>query len=85
MSRTFVLNYGGNIMQLIILLITLALLITLTVKCLRREDEIIELEDRIIDDFREFIHSGKNRSTHSGSVKNMRIEYKNGKVNNRAA
>ena len=68
-------------MELIILLITLAVLGTFIIKCMKREDEIIELEDKIISDFREF-HKNSKKSKESSFVK---LSCKNKSCNNRAA
>lgn len=46
-------------MQLVILLIVMSVLGAFTIKCMKNEDSIIELEDKIIADFREFIRSNK--------------------------
>lgn len=57
-------------MDLIFLLITLTILGTFTIKCMKREDEIIELEDKIIADFREFRKNMKS-SKNAGSVESL--------------
>ena len=46
-------------MELVILLIVMAVLGAFTIKCMKKEDSIIELEDKIIADLREFINSDK--------------------------
>ena len=68
-------------MELIFLLITLAALGTLIIKCLKREDEIIELEDKIIADFREFRKNAKMSKTTAG----IKISYENKIRSDRAA
>lgn len=68
-------------MELIILLITLAVLGTFIIKCMKREDEIIELEDKIIADFREF-HKNSKKSKEASFIK---LSCKNKSCNNRAA
>lgn len=68
-------------MELIFLLITLAALGTLIIKCMKREDEIIELEDKIIADFKAFNKSAK-KTKESPCIK---LSCENKHCNNRAA
>lgn len=68
-------------MELVILLAVMSALGIFTIKCMKREDEIIELEDKIIDDFRAFFRSGK--SSKNNGIHN--VELKTRKTENRAA
>ena len=60
MSRTNVREFKEEkSMQLIILLVVMSVLGAFTIKCMKNEDAIIELEDKIIADIRDFFRSEK--------------------------
>ncbi|MGN0444029.1 MAG: hypothetical protein ACI4F5_05380 [Acutalibacteraceae bacterium] len=69
-------------MELVILLIVMIVLGAFTIKCMKREDSIIELEDKIIADLREFINSDKKSSKNTSQ---LRIAHRNESAHNRAA
>ena len=46
-------------MELVILIAVMAVLGAFTIKCMKNEDSLIELEDKIISDIRDFIRAEK--------------------------
>lgn len=71
-------------MELVILLIVMSVLGAFTIKCMKNEDAIMELEDKIIADFREFFKGSKAQKK---SVKNdpAKIVRSNDHAHNHAA
>lgn len=68
-------------MQLVILLIVMSVLGAFTIKCMKNEDSIMELEDKIIADFHDFIRSNKK----SKNAQTPRVICQNNISGNRAA
>ena len=69
-------------MELVILLIVMAVLGAFTIKCMKKEYSIIELEDKIIADLREFINSDKKNAKNTAQ---LRVAHRSESAHNRAA
>lgn len=69
-------------MQLIILLVVMSVLGVITIKAMKNEDSLIELEDKIIADIREFFIENK-AAKNTAPVR--KIEYRKEHCENRAA
>lgn len=69
-------------MQTVILLIVLSLLGALAIKCAKHEDALIELEDKIMEDIREFF---KERKAEKAQIKKISSVKKKDAFSNRAA
>ena len=79
-------------MDLAIFLIGTVIFTVLTIKCLKNEEALIDLEDKIIADIKDFIRNGREArkeariaARRSERAASARIVYRNDSAQNRAA